>query len=138
MNDPSSKDLLATWMRVVLLLATAHNLLAGAGMIVFYHEAYKMLGLTKPDLNMPLQLVGILVALFGVGYWFVFRNPVENRNLLLLGLWSKALGSTLGIYYVAVGKLPLAFLPILFFADIIYLLPFYIIWRRLRDAAAAV
>lgn len=125
-------------MRVVLLLATAHNLLAGAGMIVFYHEAYKMLGLTKPDLNMPLQLVGILVALFGVGYWFVFRNPVENRNLLLLGLWSKALGSTLGIYYVAVGKLPLAFLPILFFADIIYLLPFYIIWRRLRDAAAAV
>ncbi len=138
MNDPLSKDLLATWMRVVLLLATAHNLLAGAGMIVFYHEAYKMLGLTKPDLNMPLQLVGILVALFGVGYWFVFRNPVENRNLLLLGLWSKALGSTLGIYYVAVGKLPLAFLPILFFADIIYLLPFYIIWRRLRDAAAAV
>lgn len=125
-------------MRVVLLLATAHNLLAGAGMVVFYHEAYKMLGLTKPDLNMPLQLVGILVALFGVGYWFVFRNPVENRNLLLLGLWSKALGSTLGIYYVAVGKLPLAFLPILFFADIIYLLPFYIIWRRLRDAAAAV
>lgn len=125
-------------MRVVLLLATAHNLLAGAGMIVFYHEAYKMLGLTKPDLNMPLQLVGILVALFGVGYWFVFRNPVENRNLLLLGLWSKALGSTLGIYYVVAGKLPLAFLPILFFADIIYLLPFYVIWRRLRDAAAAV
>ena len=33
-----------------LLLATAHNLLAGAGMVVFYHEAYKMLGLTKPDL----------------------------------------------------------------------------------------
>jgi len=134
-NDPSSKELLATWMRVVLVLAAAHNLLAGLGMIIFYHEAYKMLGLTKPDLNMPLQLVGVLVLLFGVGYWFVFRSPVENRNLLLLGLWSKALGSTLGIYYVMVGKLPIMFLPILFFADIIYLVPFYIIWRRIRGAA---
>lgn len=124
-------------MRVVLILAAAHNLLAGTGMLVFYHEAYKMLGLAKPDLNLPLQLVGILVGLFGVGYWLVVRSPVENRNLLLLGLWSKALGSTLGVYYVLLGELPLAFLPILFFSDIIYLLPFYVIWRRLRDAAAA-
>jgi len=124
-------------MRVVLILAAAHNLLAGTWMLVFYHEAYKMLGLAKPDLNLPLQLVGILVGLFGVGYWLVVRSPVENRNLLLLGLWSKALGSTLGVYYVLLGELPLAFLPILFFSDIIYLLPFYVIWRRLRDAAAA-
>lgn len=138
MNDPSSREALATWMRVVLVLAAAHNLLAGTAMIVFYHEAYKMLGLTKPDLNMPLQLVGILVLLFGVGYWFVFRSPVENRNLLLLGLWSKALGSTLGIYYVMAGKLPIMFLPILFFADIIYLVPFYMIWRRLRTVASMV
>ncbi len=123
-------------MRVVLTLAAAHNVLAGIAMIVFYHEAYKMLGLAKPELNLPLQLVGMLVGLFGVGYWFVVRNPVENRNLLLLGLWSKALGSLLGIYYVLLGELPVAFLPILFFADIIYLLPFYVIWRCIREAAA--
>ncbi len=136
MNSQPPNQLLATWMRVVLTLAAAHNLLAGTAMVVFYHEAYKMLGLAKPELNLPLQLVGMLVGLFGVGYWFVVRSPVENRNLLLLGLWSKALGSTLGIYYVVLGKLPLAFLPILFFADIIYLLPFYAIWQRLRKAAA--
>ena len=51
-----------------------------------------------------VQLVGILVGLFGVGYLLVARNPVENRNVLLLGFWSKALGSLLGIGYVAAGQ----------------------------------
>ena len=84
---------------------------------------------------LPIQLVGVMVGLFGVGYLMVAANPVENRNLLMLGFWSKALGSALGIGYVVLGKLPLMFLPILFFADIVYLPPFAIIVRRLNAIA---
>jgi hypothetical protein len=62
-------------------------------------------------------------------------NPVENRNVLTLGFLSKLLGSTLGIVYVANGKLPPRFLAMLFFADIIYLLPFWIIMRRIYSIA---
>jgi small multidrug resistance pump len=78
-----------------------------------------------------VQLVGILVGLFGVGYWMVAWNPIENRNVLLLGFLSKLLGSVLGLGYLALGKMPLIFLPVLFFADIIYLPPFAMILRRL-------
>lgn len=84
-----------------------------------------------------VQLVGILVGLFGVGYIIVARNAVENRNVLLLGFLSKVLGSVLGVASVAAGKLPPGFLILLFFADIIYLPPFYLILRRLYRAAAA-
>ncbi|MBL9123397.1 MAG: hypothetical protein JNG90_07170 [Planctomycetaceae bacterium] len=122
---------LTTWMRYLLRFVAVYNVLAGLVMLVCYHEAYKSMGLKKPDLVMPLQLVGILVGLFGVGYWLVARNPIENRNLLVLGFWSKALGSVLGVYYVVQGKLPPVFLAVLFFADIIYLWPFALIIRRL-------
>ncbi len=127
---------LLPWMRFVLRFVGIYNVLAGLSMLCFYHEGYKLLGIAKPDVNLPIQLVGILVGLFGVGYWLVSRHPVENRNLLMLGFWSKALGSVLGLYYLAVGKLPPLFLVMLFFSDIIYLPPFLIIMRRLYKIAA--
>ena len=126
---------LKPWMTWLLWFVGGYNLLAGLSMICFYHEGYRLLGLTKPDLVLPLQLVGILVGLFGVGYWLVAANPVENRNVLLLGFLSKGLGSAFGLYYLATGALPLAFLPVLFFADMIYLPPFLVILRRLYRAA---
>lgn len=127
---------LAPWMRRLLWFVGGYNLLAGLAMFCFYHEAYKAMGVAKPQLNLPIQLVGILVALFGVGYWLVASNPVENRNLLTLGFWSKLLGSVMGIYYIGAGKLPLAFLAVLFVSDIIYLPLFYAIMRRLYRLAA--
>jgi hypothetical protein len=123
-------------MKFVLRFVAVYNVLAGVNMFCFYHESYKAIGVAKPELNLPIQLVGVLVALFGAGYWMVANNPVENRNVLLLGFWSKLLGSLLGIYYVAAGKLPPIFLAILFFSDIIYLPPFYVILRRLFRLAA--
>lgn len=130
---------LAPWMRYLLWFAGCYNLLVGLSLAVFYHETFKTLKLfgEKPELMLFVQLVGILVGLFGVGYIIVARNPVENRNVLLLGLLSKAVGSVLGVGYVALGKLPPAFLVLLFFADIVYLVPFGIILRRLYRAAAA-
>jgi small multidrug resistance pump len=127
---------LLPWMRYVLRFVAVYNVLAGLSMLVFYHEAYKMMGLETPDVKMPLQLVGILVGLFGVGYWLVASDPIENRNVLMLGFWSKLLGSCLSAYYVACGKLPAEFMIVVFFADIIYLAPFYLILKRLYRLAS--
>jgi len=126
---------LKPWMRRLLRFVGGYNLLAGLTMLVFYHEAFKVLGVPKPQLMLPVQLVGILVGLFGVGYLLVARNPIENRNLLTLGFLSKALGSALGVGYVVLGKLPPMFLVVLFFADIMYLPPFWVIMRRLYALA---
>jgi hypothetical protein len=122
---------LAPWMRKLLWFVGGYNLLAGVGMIAFYHEGFKFLHVAKPELNLPVQLDGVLVGLFGVGYWLVAANPIENRNILMLGFWSKALGSVLGSYYCYVGKLPPIFMVVLFLSDIVYLPPFALILRRL-------
>jgi hypothetical protein len=133
LNRPAN---LPVWMRGVLWFAGGYNLLAGLSMIVFVHEGYKMLGFEKPALVMPSQLVGVLVMIFGIGYWLVARDPITNRNILLLGLLSKTFGPALSIYYVAVGKLPASFLLILLVCDLIYIPLFAIILRRLYQLAA--
>jgi len=133
---------LLPWMRYLLWFVGGYNILAGVGMTIFYHEGFRFLDLPKPELMLPLQIVGALVSIFGIGYWIVALNPVENRNVLTLGFLSKLFGSLLGVGYIIAGKMPLSFLPILFFADIVYLLPFFLIMRRLyrwrRDAPSTV
>jgi small multidrug resistance pump len=126
---------LAKWMKFVLRFVAVYNVLAGLFMLIGYHETYKIIGMEKPDISFPIQLVGILVGLFGVGYYLVAKNPIENRNLLALGFWSKFLGSCLGTGYVLMGKLPPQFIAVYFFADVIYLPPFYLIMRRLYALA---
>jgi len=125
------------WWKHVLVVAAVYNVIAGLSMIVFYHEGYRGLGLDKTSFNLPIQLVGMCVALFGIGYWITSRNPVENRNVLLLGMLSKAIGPLLAIRYIARGELPAWILIVFFFADLIYLLPFWLIYRRCQSIAAA-
>ena len=126
---------LKPWMKRLLWFVGGFNLLAGLTMFVFYHECFKLLGVEKPALILPVQLVGVLVGIFGAGYWMVARDPLLNRNILVLGFWSKALGSVVGLAYVARGELPIAFAVTVFFADIIYLWPFAIIIAHLKRIA---
>lgn len=132
---PAAPRPLTRWMKFVLRFVAFFNVGAGLFMLIGYHETYKIIGMNKPDISFPIQLVGILVGLFGVGYYLVARNPVENRNVLLLGFLSKLLGSCLGTWYVLRGQLPLQFVAVYFFADVIYLPPFYLILRRLYALA---
>jgi small multidrug resistance pump len=126
---------LRPWMKFVLRFAGTFNLLAGAGMICLYHEGYQLLGMPRPEIILPVQVLGVLVGLFGVGYHLVASNPQQNRNLLMLGLLSKAISSSLALWYVATGKLPPRFAVVVFFADVVYVPPFYLILRRLDRLA---
>lgn len=123
-------------MKFLLRFVAIYNLSAGL-MMVFGHSAtYALLGIGQPESNFPIQLVGVLVGLFGVGYYWVARDPLANRNVLLLGLLSKTLGSIVGLCHVATGGLPPRFLILLFFSDVMYLPPFWLIYQHLEKVAA--
>jgi len=130
------KRFIEPWMVRVLKVAGWYNIIAGLCMVILYHEGFKMLGVNKPEMNLPIQLVGLLVGIFGVGYLIASRKPVENRNILLLGFLSKLFGPLLALGYIVVGQLPILMIPILVFADIIYLVPFWIIYRECCEIAA--
>lgn len=130
----TDEPLLAPWMHHVLKFAGYYNLLAGACMMILYHEGYKILGLVKPEFVLPIQLVGLLVAIFGVGYLMVDQRPSLNGNVLLLGLMSKLLGPLLALPWIFNGTLPITMLAVLFFADTIYVWPFWKIYRTISHA----
>jgi hypothetical protein len=119
----------------LLRFAGTFNFLAGFCMLVFYHEGYKMVGVPKPALVLPIQLTGILVVLFGVGYHLSASDPLRNRNVLALGMWSKLLCSLWALIYVFNGALPWWFILVLLGADIAYVPLFVIILRQIDRIA---
>ena len=102
-------------------------------MMILYHEGYKILGVAKPEFVLPIQLVGLLVALFGLGYLMVDRRPMQNGNVLWLGMMSKLLGPLLALPWIFSGVLPIAMLAVLFLADTIYVWPFWRIYRTILN-----
>ncbi len=123
-------------MRYVLLVAGAYNVLLGLNMVLLPSRSFAPLGLSEPELLLFVQLVGLMVGVFGVGYLMVARWPLENRGVLLLGLIGKALVAVLGLAYVALGKVPPVYLFVVLFSDVIYLAPFALILRHLQRVAA--
>ncbi len=115
------------WMTFVLRFAGVFNTLAGFGMVCFYHEGYELLRIAKPEQVLPVQVTGVLVALFGIGYLLVAGNPTGNRNILTLGFLAKGICGSIALVHVAIGNFPWWFGVVVFFADIIYLPPFLII-----------
>ena len=123
-----------TWL---LRAAGCYNLLVGTNLFFFVHENFKFLGLEKPHPVMYVQLAGMLIALFGVGYLLIARRPLENRMLLWLGLASKAGGCLLIFYHVTRGSLQMLYLPIVVFSDLVWMPPFFLIARRLDSRSPA-
>lgn len=132
--DASSRPL-RPWMSAVLRFAGCFNLVAGAAMVSLYHEGYELLGVPKPELVLPVQIMGILVGLFGLGYHWVASRPMENRDILRLGFLAKLICSLTAYWYVLLGPLGIGFATVVFFADVIYLPLFWIILRHLDRAA---
>ncbi len=126
---------LRPWMRGLLRFAGCFNLLAGAVMVSLYHEGYELLGVPKPELVLPVQIMGILVGLFGLGYHWVASRPTENRDILRLGFLAKLICSLTAYWYVLFGPLGIGFALVVFFADVVYLPFFWIILRHLDRAA---
>ena len=127
---------LRPWMRYVLWVAGAYNVLLGLNMVARPEAGFEPLGLPQPDLMLFVQLVGLMVGVFGIGYLMVVSRPLENRGVLLLGLIGKALVAVLGLAYVVLGKVPPVYLFVVLFSDVIYLAPFAIILRYLQRVAA--
>jgi ligand-binding SRPBCC domain-containing protein len=127
------------WATLWLRGAGVYNLLWGLVVIAFPHWLFDLCGI--PRLNYPeiWQCVGMIVGVYGIGYWIAANDPRRHWPIVLVGLLGKLFGP-IG-FAVAVARevfLPSFGLTILT-NDLIWWVPFILIlWdaflhRTLRD-----
>jgi hypothetical protein len=108
------------WASLVLFLAAAYNVVWGSLACAFPERMLAWYGVTtdRPEL---WQCIGMLVGVYGIGYWFASRNPHALWPLVLVGLLGKLLGPLGSAAAVSHGRLPAQFLWLNAINDLIWL-----------------
>lgn len=126
------------WKRF-FLFAALFNAAAGLPMIFAPDLFATLLALDPSSLAAAtpwLHQFGVLVLAFGLAYFWISRDPLGNRNLVLLGCIGK-----LSVFAVAwvdyfAGVAPLSF-AVLVIADAVFAAIFYLFYRRSAPQAQA-
>ena len=83
-------------MSVVLRVAGVYNLAWGTWAILFPRLSFAYSGMEDPQnpLDYPQlwQCIGMIVGVYGVGYWLAARDPTRHWPVVLVGLLGKVFG----------------------------------------------
>ena len=130
-------------MKPLLRVAGIYNLLWGMAVILLPSPTMRLAGF-DPEHAYPemWQCIGMIVGVYGIGYWCAARNAYRHWPVVLVGFLGKTFGPIGAVQGIVTGKLPVSILWTNLFNDLIWWVPFALIllgaWRAAqnRDAAA--
>lgn len=116
------------WMTTVLKLAGIYNLCWGTWVILFPLASLKVCGYPNTPVYPELwQCIGMIVGVYGIGYWIAAGDPFRHWPIVLVGFLGKVLGPIGFVYGWSLGRLPASAGVVNIFNDLIWLVPFAII-----------
>jgi len=135
-----SEPLHARWMTIWLKVAGIYNVLWGAWVILFPLHLFDLLGVKPPDaLGLALwQCVGMIVGVYGVGYWVAARAPLRHWPIVLVGFLGKILGPIGFVDAALIRKaFPIEFGYTILTNDLVWWVPFGLMLVAARKAYLA-
>jgi small multidrug resistance pump len=115
-------------MRTALRLAAGYNVLWGAWCILFPAHFWSLLGMDQPNYPFLWQCIGMIVGVYGVGYWIAGNAPAIHWPIVLVGLLGKIFGPIgfIQAHFID-GAVPLRFGITLLTNDLVWWIPFALI-----------
>jgi peroxiredoxin len=114
------------WTKNLLRVAGIYNVIWGSWVVLFPNSFFYWFDLSLPIYPMIWQSVGMIVGVYGIGYYVAAENPQRHWPIIFVGWLGKLFGPIGAIYYLLIGKLTPWFLLHNLTNDIIWL-PFFTI-----------
>lgn len=112
------------WPAIVLRLAAIYNLAWGVWTILFPNHIFDLTGIERPNYPGIWQCVGMIVGVYGIGYWFAARDFRIHWPIVLVGFLGKVFGPIGFVGAVTSGELPLQWGVTILTNDLIWWVPF--------------
>jgi len=80
------------WMGWVLRAAAVYNVLWGAWVVLFPNHFFALVGMEPPLHPSIWQCVGMIVGVYGIGYWIAANAPYRHWPIVLVGMLGKIFG----------------------------------------------
>lgn len=114
----------------LLKLAAVYNILWGAWVILFPLSFFEWFEMPIPVYPEIWQCVGMVVGVYGIGYWIAASDPLKHYPIVLVGFLGKVLGPLGFLQALVSGRFPPEFGVIIVFNDLIWLPGFFQILRK--------
>jgi peroxiredoxin len=129
------------WPRTVLRIAAVYNLLWGAWVIFFPNHLFDWTGIDRPNYPGIWQCVGMIVGVYGIGYWFAADDFRRHWPIVLVGFLGKIFGPIGFLQSAITGALPWSWGITILSNDLIWWIPFgamlYITFKDWSDPTKA-
>jgi hypothetical protein len=113
----------------ILKLAGIYNILWGLLVILFPNALFDFASIARPNYPQIWQCVGMIVGVYGVGYWIAASDPVKHFPIVLVGFLGKIFGPIGFLQALWLKQLPALFGITIIFNDIIWWIPFFLILK---------
>jgi hypothetical protein len=119
------------WMTLCLRIAGIYNILWGAWAILLPNTFWDWLGMERPNYIFLWQCIGMIVGVYGVGYWVAAKDVARHWPIVLVGFWGKILGPIgfIDAHFIR-DLVPLKFGVTLLTNDLIWWIPFALMLRH--------
>ena len=77
-------------IRLVFLLCAVYDVVLGLLFATAFKSIYRLLNMGPPPIDYCAELAALLVFVFGVCFYYVYRDPERNRDMMVLGMLMKA------------------------------------------------
>ncbi|MCR9206480.1 MAG: hypothetical protein NXH75_17995 [Halobacteriovoraceae bacterium] len=123
------------WMCLWLKGAAIYNILWGAFVVLFPETMFHWFEMELPLYIGFWQCVGMIVGVYGLGYWWASRDPLTHWPIIAVGLLGKIFGPIGFLESILTGKLPLTFGINIVFNDLIWWPSFFLIMKAVYENA---
>ena len=119
-----NSDKVPTWPAWVLRIAAVYNLVWGAWVVLFPNHLFDLTGIDRPNYPGIWQCVGMIVGVYGIGYWIAASDFVRHWPIVMVGFLGKILGPIGFLQSAVSGLLPWSWGLTILFNDVVWWLPF--------------
>lgn len=106
-----------TWS---LKLAALYNILWGAWVVLFPLATFELMGIQPPLYPQIWQCIGMIVGVYGVGYYLASKDPLRHWPITFVGLLGKVFGPMGFAQAYFTEQLPGSFFILIIFNDLIW------------------
>lgn len=115
---------------LTLKLAAIYNILWGTLVILFPYQFFDLFHMERPNYPEIWQCVGMIVGVYGVGYWLAAKDPLKHSPIVLVGFLGKIFGPIGFLQALINQRFPLEFGLNILFNDVIWWIPFFMILKQ--------
>ena len=117
-------------MSVTLKIAGIYNIVWGIWVVLFPSQFFLLTGMEVPNQLMIWQGMGMVIGVYGLGYWWSSSDPLIHWPIVAVGLLGKVFGPIGFFINYFSGQVPFSFFYTLITNDFIWWVPFFLILRE--------